>query len=254
VQRQDLEHLLRASGDILNETHFYIIGSQSILGKFPDAPEELLWSAEADLIAKNKPKETDRLNEIGEDSPFHDLHGYYVDPVAESTAHLPKGWKGRLVNLTGPGTNGVIGLCLDAHDLFVSKVSAGRPKDIDYVKVMIKHQMVSMDRVLEYAEKVPVPPEDLTRKDRLIAKIKQLYLGVDLSKTKHINEASGRYTGKILSIAESACQQDIGKGSLVFHDLAKLDKPVSPGRVYTIEYKEGKGSVSEKIIERGRTR
>ena len=92
--------MLRAAGEILDETQFIIIGSQSILGKFPDAPPELLRSVEADLISKNKRSQTDALNVIGELSQFHDTHGYYVDPVSEDTAILPKGWKGRLVNLT----------------------------------------------------------------------------------------------------------------------------------------------------------
>ena len=33
--------------------------------------------------------------------------GYYADPVDHSTATLPKGWKGRLVNLPPSDTEGV---------------------------------------------------------------------------------------------------------------------------------------------------
>lgn len=254
MQPHELAHLLRAAGNILNEKQFIVIGSQSVLGKFPDAPEELLWSNEVDLIAKNKPKETERLNTIGELSQFHQTYGYYADPVDKNTAILPKKWNSRLVNFTTPDSDGVTGLCLDPHDLFVAKVAAGREKDIEYVKVMIEHSMVSMERVIEYANTIPVPEDDLGLKDRVLARITQLYAGVDQSKTKHVNEQSGRYTGKILSKAESACQQEIGRGNLVFHDLSKLDKEPSLHKVYTIEYKDGKAAVTEKGKDQSRTR
>jgi hypothetical protein len=125
--------------------------------------------------------------------------------VDKHTAILPKKWNSRLVNFTSSRTNGVTGLCLDPHDLFVAKVAAGRDKDIEYVKVMIEHSMVSMECVIEYANTIPVPEDDIGLKDRVLQKINQLFAGVDQSKTKHINEQSGRYTGKILSKAESAC-------------------------------------------------
>jgi hypothetical protein len=44
MRRSELEHLLRAAGEIIDERQFIVIGSQSILGKYPDAPEELLRS------------------------------------------------------------------------------------------------------------------------------------------------------------------------------------------------------------------
>ena len=53
---------------------------------------------------------------------------------------LAKGWKGRLVNIVAHDANGatVTGLCLDPHDLFVSKVAAGSEKDMEFVRAMIE--------------------------------------------------------------------------------------------------------------------
>lgn len=180
MKRKQLEHLLRASGKIIAETQFFVIGSQSVLGKFPDAPEELLWSMEADLLAKNYPEKTAHLNVIGELSPFHDSYGYYVDPVDEKTAVLPTGWKGRLVNIQSPDTNDVVGLCLDPHDLFVSKIVAGRDKDMDFVLIMIKHGMVQKDRVLALAASVPNPKNDLGLSERIVRSIITLYENTEL--------------------------------------------------------------------------
>ena len=48
MNRQALEHLLRAASAITNERELVVIGSQAILGQFPDAPDSLLASIEAD--------------------------------------------------------------------------------------------------------------------------------------------------------------------------------------------------------------
>lgn len=175
MQRSELEHLLRAAGEIIDERQFIVIGSQSILGKYPNAPEELLRSREADFIAKNRPERTRMLEAIGEASRFYETHGYYVDPVDSRTAVLPRDWKSRLVNISSPNTKGVTGLCLDPHDLFISKLAAWREKDIEFAKAMIGHGMVDKDRLLALATKVPNPEDDLSRAARITARIERLY-------------------------------------------------------------------------------
>ncbi|MBK8761716.1 MAG: hypothetical protein IPM03_15075 [Sulfuritalea sp.] len=117
---------------------------------------------------------TTMLEAIREASCFYETHGYYVDPVDSRTAVLPRDWKSRLVNVSSPGTNGVTGLCLDPHDLFISKVAAWREKDIEFAKVMIGHGMVEKDRLLVLASKVPNPEDDLDRAARIIKRIERL--------------------------------------------------------------------------------
>lgn len=91
MQRSDLEHLIRASGEIAGDNEIIIIGSQAIPGQFPDAPVRLLVSMEADIFPKNKPQRADKVDgAIGEGSSFHELHGYYAQGVGEQTAVLPK--------------------------------------------------------------------------------------------------------------------------------------------------------------------
>ena len=51
MTRQELEHIIRAAADVTNEKELIIIGSQAILGQYPNAPEELLISMEADVYA-----------------------------------------------------------------------------------------------------------------------------------------------------------------------------------------------------------
>ena len=41
MKRSQLEHLIRAAADITGEREFVIIGSQAVLGQFPNAPDPL---------------------------------------------------------------------------------------------------------------------------------------------------------------------------------------------------------------------
>jgi hypothetical protein len=51
MQRQQLEHIIRAAAGITGAPEFVIIGSQAVLGQFPQAPDELLVSIEADVFS-----------------------------------------------------------------------------------------------------------------------------------------------------------------------------------------------------------
>lgn len=113
-------------------------------------------SAEVDLIAMKNPQLTDLLNEIGVDSLFHQNHGYYADPVDLATAILPKGWKGRLVNLPQGDTAGVRGLCLEPHDLAIAKYAARRDKDVIFTRELARRGLVSRDRLLTLLDQTAV--------------------------------------------------------------------------------------------------
>jgi len=153
MQRSELEHLIRASGEIAGDDEIIVIGSQSILGQFPNAPVRLLVSMEADIYPKNKPERADMVDgAIGEGSSFHELHGYYAQGVGENTAVLPKGWRSRLVIVNNENTNGVTGLCLEVHDLAISKLIAQRLKDIEFVQGLVLHDMIQNETMLSRLE------------------------------------------------------------------------------------------------------
>lgn len=163
MKKQQLDHVLRAAGRITGEKQFVIIGSQSLHGRHPNVADEIVHSAEVDLIAKNAPQRTEWLNVIGQDSPFHEEFGYYADPVNEATATLPRGWKGRLVNLPPGDTEGVRGLCLDPHDLAIAKYVAGREKDRAFTRELARRGLVDRERLLALVEKTPVDEDARTR-------------------------------------------------------------------------------------------
>ena len=174
MKKSEVEHVLRAAGDITGERQFIIIGSQSIHAKYPDRFAGATISLELDLIAKNHPERTEQLNEIGQESRFHETYGYYADPVDSTTAVLPKGWKGRLVNLPVTQTNGVAGLCLDPHDLLISKYVARREKDIEFNREVMASGVIDAERLLELVDVTPVDEAAKRRMRRDIAHDRKL--------------------------------------------------------------------------------
>ncbi len=163
MKKQQVDHILRAAGELTGEKQFVIIGSQSLHGKYPDLADDILRSFEVDLIAKNHPDRTEWLNFIGQDSRFHETHGYYADPVDEATATLPKGWKARLVKLPPGDTQGVTGLCLDPHDLAIAKYVARQEKDIVFTRALVAHGIVQQSQLLALLAKTTIDAESRER-------------------------------------------------------------------------------------------
>ncbi len=143
MDRAAPEHVLRAASAIANEREFIVIGSQAILGQFPNAPDSLLVSMEVDVYPRYAPEKSDLIDgAIGELSAFHETFGYYAHGVDETTATLPSGWADRLVPIRNQNTAGAIGWCLEVHDLAVSKLVAGRARDMDFIAELVRGCMV----------------------------------------------------------------------------------------------------------------
>ena len=172
MQRTQLEHIIRAAAGITGAQDFVIVGSQAVLGQFPDAPPELLVSSEADLFTLRDPADADLIDgSIGEGSPFHQTFGYYAHGVALETAVLPAGWKERLVPIRGPNTGGGTGLCLEVHDLAASKLVAGREKDLDFVGALLRYKLVRAETV---GERLAATSLDEPRRKLCLERLKRL--------------------------------------------------------------------------------
>lgn len=62
---------------------------------------------------------------------------------------MPDGWEDRLVEIENSATGGGRGLCLERHDLAVSKLSAVREKDLDFVEAMLRHDLTNISILRE---------------------------------------------------------------------------------------------------------
>lgn len=164
MQREQLEHLIRAAGAVTGSHRLIVIGSQAILATHPlDAPMEALRSREADLIPIDALDTIDTISGVlGELSAFDEEFGYHADGVELTTATLPEGWRERLVPIDNPNTNGYVGLCLEVNDLLVSKYVAGREKDREFCRAVVRAGFADRGELLKRMETVVLEPAKRT--------------------------------------------------------------------------------------------
>ncbi|HYZ73800.1 MAG TPA: DUF6036 family nucleotidyltransferase [Chthoniobacterales bacterium] len=141
---EELEHIVRAAGEVTGETEFIAIGSQSLLVSFRDLPRELRRSPELDITARSNPQVADLIDgNLGEITPFHQTFHIYAHGVGPESATLASGWESRLRKAATPAMNGAVVYGLSPEDLAYAKLAAGREKDIDFVRGMVQHGIVS---------------------------------------------------------------------------------------------------------------
>lgn len=136
MRKRELELAIRAASRIARDLEFLLVGSQAIHAHCRHPPAEVLLSQECDLYPKNRPETANLLDaELGRGSQFARRHGFYVDVVAPEIASLPPGWQRRLEPL---GVGRITVFCLDIHDLLVSKLAAGRLKDLEFIGALLR--------------------------------------------------------------------------------------------------------------------
>jgi hypothetical protein len=161
MRRADLEHVIRAAAAVSGDDEIVVIGSQAILGLVPTAPEELLWSQEADVYPRNQPQRALEIDgALGDGSQFHATFGYYAHGVGPETAKAPAGWEERLVPVRvarGPRDEHVVtGWCLEPHDLVLAKCAAGRERDWEFARAAIVHGVVDPQELVRRAADLPL--------------------------------------------------------------------------------------------------
>jgi hypothetical protein len=160
VNLEQFHHGIRAARNVLRHQggtgDLVVMGSQSILASYPvlALSPALLMSAEIDIMPVATPsEEIERLSDylhgaLGQDSKFQEAHGFHIDGITIDTAVLPTGWTSRLIPAVDPSSQAT-GWCLDPHDLAAAKVIAGRPKDIDFVNVMVISRLIDPQLVID---------------------------------------------------------------------------------------------------------
>ena len=117
--------------------------------------EILVRSIEADIMIPDSAAKTEIVEgAIGELSSFHNSFGYYAQGVDRTTSKLPDGWETRLVEICNKNTNGISGLCLEIHDLIISKLYAGRKKDIEFFQAAVNLGLLLRETLTERMNKV----------------------------------------------------------------------------------------------------
>lgn len=156
MKRVDLEHIIRAASDIVDQD-VVVIGSQAVLGQYPKAPVNLIVSVEADVFPMEEPERADEIDgAIGEGSRFHESFSYYAHGVGPETPTAPQGWQERLIPLSNDNTHGATGWCMEIHDVVLSKCVANREKDWEYARVAITSGLVETTTLIDRVSLLPV--------------------------------------------------------------------------------------------------
>ena len=161
MRRDQLEHLVRAASAVTKEDTFVIIGSQAILASFPDAPDPLLRSLEADVYPLDDPDKADLIDgALGDGSTFHEQFGFYAHGVGPETAKAPAGWEERLVRIEVPTPYGpqaeALALCLEQHDLVLAKCARGEKRDWEFADAALAAGLVELSVLIERVETMPL--------------------------------------------------------------------------------------------------
>ena len=161
--------MIRAAASVAEDDDIVIVGSQAILGQYPEAPESLLVSREADVFPRNHPERGDEIDgSLGDGSYFDSAYGYYAHAVGPETAVAPTGWEQRLIPIRNENTGGATGWCLEAHDLVLSKCVAGRERDWEFAEEALRHGLVDRDELRRRLDDLPVAWERLDAVRRMV--------------------------------------------------------------------------------------
>jgi hypothetical protein len=89
---------------------------------------------------------------------------------------MPEGWRDRLVPIHNPNTGAGTGFCPEIHDLAVSKLVAGREKDLEFLSGILRHRLASVESIRSRLGDTALPPERLAtclhRLDRIIGTLR----------------------------------------------------------------------------------
>jgi hypothetical protein len=177
VTREQLAHVLRTVSRLTQDRDVLVIGSQSILGSYPEdqLPPEATGSMEVDTAFLTDPDnaKSDLVDvNIGELSEFHDQFGYYPQGVSVETGVFPAGWRDRLVIYETPQTRPGRGLCIEPHDCVLAKLVRFDDKDVNFAVALVGAGLIDLNILGQRAGSLPAHPAVIERIRTWIAAMK----------------------------------------------------------------------------------
>ncbi len=159
MTREELEHIIRASGDITDQYEFVVVGSQSILGAVPRPEDVFTVSMEVRWTSipcrhRSWPTRSTAPSVKARSS---------MKPTA--TARKASARRRRACQQTGCSEciasrtaipRNRIGYCLDVLDLFLAKAVAAREKDREFCIALLQYGYVNLEAALALVGNMPL--------------------------------------------------------------------------------------------------
>lgn len=157
--RNQLQHVILEIGRRFELREFHIIGSAAILAAMPNPPVGALTATrDVDVIP---PGSDDRLADrisfvLGEASDFDVTHGYHAQGVSpETPRYAPRDWKSRAIP---ERVAEFTAWCMEPTDLVLSKLGAGREKDLEFAQAAAILGLVTESGLRSRLSEVAAPP------------------------------------------------------------------------------------------------
>ena len=171
MRRSELQHVILEIGRRFNLKEVFIIGSSAILAVIPDPPEGILTkSRDVDVIPLSDDDErmADRISFVmGEASPFDEEYGYHAQGVSFKTpTFAPRDWQRRTIEVR---VDEYVAHCMEPHDLILSKLGAGREKDLEFAQACVNLKLVDRETLLERQALVEAPAERVALIEKRVA-------------------------------------------------------------------------------------
>jgi uncharacterized nucleotidyltransferase DUF6036 len=161
MHRRELQHVIFEVGRRFNLKEVFIIGSAAILAAMPEPPEgALTMTRDVDIIPPGDDDErmADQISFVlGEASAFDEEYGYHAQGVSFKTpTYAPHGWQTRTIDVR---IDAYVACCMEPNDLVLSKLGAGREKDLDFAQAAAKLNLVDHQILLERLKMVQTTEE-----------------------------------------------------------------------------------------------
>ncbi len=155
MQKRQLFDLISRVSELTDIAEPIIVGSQSLFAITDSVPSIVSRSIEADfLLGPHGPEVMHKVGaSLGMRSEFFDRQGYYADPLGMATVVLVPGWQDRLQPLKDEAGQ-TVAHCLEIYDLAVSKLMAGRDKDMIFLCSLLDGRMMMMAPLMQRTEMV----------------------------------------------------------------------------------------------------
>lgn len=253
MRREQIRIALEEAVKLGTHKEFVIVGSLSVLGLKEVPPEMMSMSIDIDFFPLHDQTHVQEISaELGEDSSFHESHGYYLDPISADVLVLPPGWMERMV-LHEFGDLSVY--FLDVNDTAISKYVRSADNDFRWIDAGFEAGILDLDKIDARAKfSMDYPGEDDKRRVRngieshRAAMKDSGALRMDLLDTirarpdariANLIDDDYVYTGLILHSSDDRVVQEVGKAVIVIHDSTSWDFIPSVGDTCIVSYSDG---------------
>lgn len=258
--RKEIQIALEAAAKISRHHEFVIAGSLSVLGYKELPPEMMSMSIDIDFFPLRDPDHVQEVTEaLGEDSEFHESHGYYLDPISCHVLVLPLGWMERLVPVQ---LGEVYAYFLDVNDSAISKYVRSAENDYRWIDAGYEAGILDLDKIDARARfGMDYPGDDDKRKVRkgieshraailpggALAKNLLAFLrSNDIKYVVQLFDDDCTYSGTIVWMGEDRAVQMIDQSKVVVHATHSWKDTLEVGQAYVITYESGQPRVEMK--------